>query len=156
MFSGTQQPPLVSLRPSWPNLFRPQPNTAPERVMAKLWAPPADSCAKGMPCKDCMIWGVEILDPCIPSPSCPNWFWPQEKTWPPIKRKITWTVNTKLRLRWINTDITNTSHPYLLTVRANDDIRRLPEQFAHLTSTWCFYKWKTERISEHVLMRVHS
>lgn len=33
--------PRSSLSPSCPELFFPQPNTAPERERAKLWAPPA-------------------------------------------------------------------------------------------------------------------
>lgn len=94
---GFDHPPLLSLRPSWPNLFRPQPNTAPERVRAKLWAPPADIWAKGIPCRDWMIWGVEMLCPFIPSPSCPYRFWPQEKTWPPMKRK---RQNTQCLVLW--------------------------------------------------------
>lgn len=76
--------PLMSFRPSWPNLLRPQPNTAPERVSAKLWAPPADIWAKGMPWREWMIWGVAMLCPLVPSPSCPYRFWPQEKTLPPM------------------------------------------------------------------------
>lgn len=80
-----QDLPLVSLRPSCPNLFRPQPNTAPEMVRAKLCAPPTDIWANGIPCRDWIICGVEMLCPHIPNPSCPHWFWPQEKTWPPVK-----------------------------------------------------------------------
>lgn len=49
--------PLSSLRPSCPNLLRPQPKTAPERVSAKLCAPPAAIWAKGIPSKDFISCG---------------------------------------------------------------------------------------------------
>lgn len=81
-----QRPPLVSLTPSWPNLLQPQPNTAPERVRAKLWAPPADIWPKGMACRDWTSWAVGMLCPVSPSPSWPYRFWPQEKIWPPAKQ----------------------------------------------------------------------
>lgn len=49
--------PFSSLRPSWPNLLRPHPKIAPERVSTKLWAPPAATCMKGIPSKDLISCG---------------------------------------------------------------------------------------------------
>ena len=79
--------PLLSLMPNWPNLLRPHPNTAPDRVSTKLWAPPAAICANGIPSRDWMTLGEALLLPTDPNPSCPYLFWPQEYTLPPVGKK---------------------------------------------------------------------
>lgn len=79
--------PCVSLRPSCPALFFPQPNTAPDRERAKLWSPPAVIWAKGIPARDFRGWGKSLLGSSLPRPSCPLVFWPQVNSSPSEKEK---------------------------------------------------------------------
>lgn len=79
--------PSSSLSPSWPALFMPQPKTAPERERAKLWAPPAATCANGIPSRDLTLCGLAWDGNSFPRPSCPWLFFPHVKNWPSeIKR----------------------------------------------------------------------
>lgn len=74
--------PCLSLRPSCPALFLPQPNTAPDKDRAKLWSPPAVICAKGIPARDLRGWGNSLLGSPFPRPSWPLVFWPHVNSWP--------------------------------------------------------------------------
>lgn len=74
--------PCLSLRPSCPALFLPQPNTAPDKERAKLWSPPAVICAKGIPARDLRGWGNSLLGSPFPRPSWPLVFWPHVNSWP--------------------------------------------------------------------------
>lgn len=79
--------PFSSLRPSWPNLLRPHPKIAPERVSTKLWAPPAATCMKGIPSKDLIRCGEPCFLQSMPKPNWPYLFCPQQKTSLAIKQK---------------------------------------------------------------------
>lgn len=61
--------PRSSLSPSCPELFFPQPNTAPERDRAKLWAPPAATWAKGIPSRDLTRCGLAWEGHSFPKPN---------------------------------------------------------------------------------------
>lgn len=80
--------PCLSLRPSWPALFLPQPNTAPDRERAKLWSPPAVIFARGIPARELRGWGNSLLGSPFPRPSWPLEFLPHVNSWP-SKRKRT-------------------------------------------------------------------
>lgn len=84
--------PCLSLRPSWPALFLPQPNTAPDKERAKLWSPPAVICAKGIPARDLRGCGNSLLGSSLPRPSWPLVFWPHVNSWPSNRGKTHSTV----------------------------------------------------------------
>lgn len=80
--------PFSSLRPSCPELFFPQANTAPERDKAKLWKPPAVTWANGIPSKDFTRCGLDWeVNPC-PRPSWPWLFWPHVNNCPSGTQKL--------------------------------------------------------------------
>lgn len=95
--------PCLSLRPSCPALFLPQPNTAPDKDNAKLWSPPAVICAKGIPARDFRGWGNSLLGSPFPRPSWPLVFWPHVNSWPSERQRIhgihTYTPTTATKIR---------------------------------------------------------
>lgn len=78
---------LFPLRASCPALLLPQPNEVPESDRAKLWAPPAATCASGIPSRDLTLCGLAWEGNSFPRPSCPWLFFPHENTWPSAKAK---------------------------------------------------------------------
>ena len=70
-----------SPRPSWPCSLQPQDQRSPVAVLAKLWAPPQETCTTGRLERVGTGFGVAVLTK-SPTPSWPCLFSPKARTFP--------------------------------------------------------------------------